>query len=224
MKRTRWTLIAGGIALAMSVAALNGQGRGRGDDRNWPPPLPRHFSGLINDYTASATATPPLVSIAGGPYEIRGTWTLTLDEKKGTADFSAALNMETSDYGIVQSPANVNKDDPSTRGAHTHHINLTGGIVSIDWETSCQPYATPVKGGFVVTGQASITGNGTLSALSPSPLTVCVLGGTAVTFSNVELMFGSPASKHFGTEAVHGLVTKCTGPGHSKSHDCSLDE
>jgi hypothetical protein len=211
MKRTTWALMATGIAVAMAVAGVNGQGHGRKDDR-----APRHFSGLINDYTASSAL------IAGGPYEMRGSWTLSLDEHKGTADFSAVMNMETSDFGITQ--GSVNKDDPSTRSAHTHHISLTDGVVSIDWATNCPAFAPPVTGGFAVTGTAFITGNGSPAPFgNPNPLTICVLGGSTVEFSNLTLTFGMPAAKHFGTKAVHGVVAKCTGPGHSRS-DCKIDQ
>ncbi|HEY2435002.1 MAG TPA: hypothetical protein VGI12_20200 [Vicinamibacterales bacterium] len=215
MKRTTWALMAGGIALAMSVA-VNGAGRDRPDDRHGPFP-PQHFVGLINDYTASAAV------VAGGPYEMRGSWTLSLDERKGTADFSAVLNMETSDYGIVQ--GTVNKDDPTTRAAHTHHISLTGGAVSTDWESNCPAFSPAVTGGFVVTGTAIITGNGSPAPFgNPSPVTLCVLGGATVTYSNLTISFGLPASKHFGVKPVHGVVTRCSGHGRAVSHECAIDQ
>ena len=50
-------------------------------DRSRPSPPPRHFSGLINDYTPSAAV------VGGGPYEMRGKWSLDLDERRGTATF-----------------------------------------------------------------------------------------------------------------------------------------
>src|SRR5271168_1354827 len=136
-------------------------------------PLPRspvHYHGLINDYTPSAAV------VKNGPYEMRGRWTLDVDLRNATAIFSAELNMETSDYGIfetVPNPADpagppiplVNKDDPTTRGAHTHHIVMTDGMITTtDWATSCPSFNPVAKGGFVVRGSASITGNG-----SPAP-------------------------------------------------------
>ena len=48
------------------------------------------FSGTINDYSPS--------TVSGGPWEIRGEWSLDVS---GTANFSADLTMETSDYGIT---------------------------------------------------------------------------------------------------------------------------
>src|SRR5450755_225080 len=50
-----------------------------------------HFKGVINDYSPS--------TVSGGPWEIRGTWSLDV-ERSGTANFSADLTMETSDYGV----------------------------------------------------------------------------------------------------------------------------
>ncbi len=126
---------------------------------------PVHFHGLINDYTPSAAVT------AGGPYEMRGKWSLEVDHRHATAEFSAEINMETSDYGITQTivvngvtQPSVNKDDPTTRGAHTHHISMTDGVVTSDW-SSCPKFKPAVTEGFVVTGTAFITGNG-----SPRPV------------------------------------------------------
>src|SRR5580658_10948807 len=73
---------------------------------------PVHFGGLINDYSPS--------TVAGGPYEIRGDWALDV-VRGGTANFSADVNMETSDYGIT-SATQVDPTNPATRSPHTHHI------------------------------------------------------------------------------------------------------
>jgi hypothetical protein len=186
-------------------------------DRDAPAPTPVHFSGLLNDYTPSAAVT------KGGPYEMRGKWSLDVDKRRGTAVFSAAMNMETSDYGIVQNT--VNKDDPTTRGAHTHHIVMTEGVLSEDWASSCPSFSPPVTGGFVVTGPAFITGNGGPASFgNPSQLTLCVLGGNNVTFSNITLTLGMPASNHFGKQAIHGVVLMCAGPWEYESHDCSVQD
>ena len=184
-------------------------------DRDFPRP-PVHYSGLLNDYTPSAAV------VKGGPYEMRGKWSLDVDERRGTATFSAAMNMETSDYGIVQNT--VNKDDPTTRGAHTHHISMTDGVVSSDW-TSCPTFSPAATGGFVVTGPAFITGNGSPALFgNPTQLTICVLGGNNVTFSNLTLAFGLPASSHFGKQPIHGVVLSCRGPFEHESRDCRVQE
>ena len=41
-----------------------------------------------------------------------------------------------------------------------------------------------------------------------STLQICVNGGSDVPFSNVTLVFGTPASGHFGMQAIHGVVRK----------------
>src|ERR1700722_243631 len=55
-----------------------------------------HLKGVINDYSPS--------TVAGGPYEIRGVWSLDV-QTTGVANFSADLTMETSDYGISSATA-----------------------------------------------------------------------------------------------------------------------
>jgi hypothetical protein len=186
-------------------------------DGDSPAKLPVHYHGLINDYTPSAAV------VKGGPYEMRGRWSLDVDERRGKAVFSAALNMETSDYGITQNT--VNKDDPTTRGAHTHHILMTEGTVSDDWASSCPTFSPPVSGGFVVSGPAYITGNGGPAPFgNPSKLTLCVLGGKNVTFSNITMAFGLPANSHFGMQAIHGVVLMCSGPWDRESEDCAVKE
>lgn len=175
------------------------------------------FSGQIDDYTPS--------TVKGGPYEMHGTWSLVLHghEDSVTADFSATMNMETSDYGFVN--GNVNPADPTTRGAHTHHILLTGPV-QFD-ATGCPTATAPpplTTTGFQFTGTVSlITGNGTQAPFEPPPpsaptsmLTVCVTGGPDVEFSNVTLVFGSPASKHFGSQAIHGVVRRVEWPEHER--------
>ncbi len=206
-------MIACGLAVLVSATGL-AVVQVQADHRDGPS-LPRHFSGLLNDYGPSAAV------VTGGPYEMRGTWSLDLDEQRGTANFSAALNMETSDYGIVQ--GTVLKDTPSTRGAHTHHIAVRDGVVTFDWATMCPSFSVPTTDGFVVTGPATITGNGGATTLSPSTATICVLGGTSVEFSNVTLTFAKPAANHFGLQAIHGVVTRCTDGGH-RSHGCNLED
>jgi hypothetical protein len=181
--------------------------------------LPEHFSGLLNDYTPSAAVT------AKGPYEMRGKWTLDVDERHGTATFTAEMNMETSDYGITQ--GTVDKDDPKTRGAHTHHMVMTDGVITFDWATAsvCPVYSPAVMGGFVVTGPVYITGNGGPASFgNPTKMTLCVLGGTIVKYSNIEFTLGLPASSHFGTQAVHGVVLGCLGPWRRESHDCAVEQ
>ena len=161
---------------------------------------PVHFSGLINDYSPSTSP--------GGPYEIRGEWSLDV-VRGGTANFSADLNMETSDYGITGA-TQVDPTNPATRTPHTHHISITNATVSYD--TSVCPANNPATtvSGLVVTGTAPTTANGGPAPFDPkntSTLQVCIMGGAEVSFSNVTLVYTGPATTHFGPQAIHGVVT-----------------
>jgi hypothetical protein len=210
----RWT--ACGVSVLMAMASSSILTQASAADRESLALLPVHFSGLLNDYTPSAAVT------KGGPYEMRGEWSLDVDNRHGTATFSAAMNMVTSDYGIVQNT--VDKDDPTTRGAHTHHIVMEG-TVSDDWATSCPTFSPPVSGGFVVSGPAYITGNGGPPPFgNSSQLTLCVLGAGNVAFSNITLTLGLPANKHFGTQPIHGVVLSCVGPLDRESRDCTVQQ
>lgn len=210
MKRAvRMLALTGPAVLAVSQVFAHDRDHGR------PDTLPVHFSGLINDHTPAA--------VKGGPYEMRGKWSLEVDERRGTGKFSAAMDMQTSDYGIVQ--GNVKKDDPSTRGAHTHHISMTDGVLTLDWPARCPQFMPAVTEGFAVTGTAFITGNGSPAPFgNPSPFTVCVLGGSSVKFANITVTIGTPASGHFGTQPIHGVVQWCTGRLLRPSSDCRLQE
>jgi hypothetical protein len=195
------------------------------------PRLPARFSGLLNDYT------PPAPTVAGGPYEMHGKWSLNLSEERDTATFSAEMTMETADF------ANTDPNhDPSKLGPHTHHISVSDGVVHnaptdpITWQTACPTFKPPVAGGFVVTGTAYVTGNGGNPPFgNPSLVTICVLGGapnpavttaqSIVEFSNFTLTFGtgSHASTHFGTQAINGVVSKCTRLWSRESNDCRIE-
>jgi len=216
MKKQAFKWTACGVSTLLAVASSSILNQASAQDREASAPAPVHFSGLLNDYTPSAAVT------KGGPYEMRGKWALDVDTRRGIATFSAAMNMVTSDYGIVQNT--VDKDDPTTRGAHTHHIVMEGTL-SDDWAASCPTFSPPVSGGFVVTGPAYITGNGGPPPFgNTSQLTVCVLGAGNVKFSNVTLTLGMPANKHFGTQPIHGVVLMCTGPEGRESRDCSVEQ
>jgi hypothetical protein len=223
---TRKVLRRAGITLlAATVGGLTQASAGG------PARLPDHFSGLFNDYT------PPAPTVAGGPYEMHGKWSLQLNEERGTATFSAEMTMETADF------ANSDPNhDPTKLGPHTHHVSVTDGRLHndptdpINWKSSCPTFKPPVTGGFVITGTAYVTGNGGNPPFgNPSPVTMCVLGGAHnpsaagpqafVEFSNFTLMFdkGSLASTHFGTQAINGVVARCEGaPWNLESGDCKV--
>ncbi len=148
-------------------------------------PTQMNFNGFINDYTPRTTVSPV------GPWEIRGDWSLMLRGASG-ARFEAELTMVRSDYWIVLNPSE--EDLPQDRTPHTHHIRFDDGVVSL------------ISGGFQVVGTATITGNGSPAGFSPSQLTLQITGGTSVPFSNIKMTFASPASGHFGTYPLDGIV------------------
>ena len=187
--RTKYARSLCGIAIALAGVVLM-----RAQDLR-----DANFSGVISDYTPS--------TVSGGPYEVRGTWSLDIH---GTANFSADLAMETSDYGISDATA-VDPTNPATRSPHTHHISMTNATVSYD-PSVCPVFSPPTTGAaIVVTGTATTTGNGgpaTFEAKGPSTLQVCITGGTEVAFSNVTLVYTGPATSHFGPQPLHGAVSK----------------
>jgi len=172
-------------------------------------PMPEHLGGIINDYTAATGVS--------GPWEMHGTWSLKIDGKSGKADFSAVMTMEHPDSWIAVNPGlpgKPNVDNPAARSPHTHHITMTDAMISYD--TSICPADSPsTTVRLVIIGQPSITGNGSAApfeAKGPSTLQVCITGGTEVEFSNVTMAFTStsPATVHFGTQAIHGVIRKAT--------------
>jgi hypothetical protein len=192
--------------------------------------LPANFSGLLNDYT------PPAPTVTGGPYEMHGRWSLHLNEKRDKATFTAEMTMETADFANTDA-----NHDPTKLGPHTHHLSVTDGVIHedptdpINWKTQCPTFKPPVSDGFVVTGTAFVTGNGGNPPFgNPSPVTICILGGTQnpsiagdqafVEFSNFTLTFatGSLASTHFGTQAINGVVAKCDRPWSQGADDCKM--
>ena len=167
---------------------------------------PAHFSGLINDYSPS--------TVKGGPWEMHGQWTLDLKpEWRGewitVADFSADMTM--SGYGTTAGVPDATKGGQSP---HTHHIQLTGKTVT--WNMDGCPAVSPATlTGFQFGGTVSlITGNGSdapfESGAPVSTLQVCITGGEDVAYSipnsNISLVFAGPATMHFGTQAIHGVV------------------
>jgi len=161
-----------------------------------------HFSGLINDYSPA--------SVKGEPWEIHGQWSMELHREWDTADFAADMTM--SDYGKTSEGA----VDPTQGGQapHTHHIRLTN--VTVTWDMIGCPTVSPATTtGFQVNGTASLlTGNGGPAPFETVPpsstLQVCVTGGTEVPYSNVSLVFGAPATTHFGPQAIHGVVRRAS--------------
>ena len=198
MKGKILNLAVGAIAL-LSIVSIS---RASGQERR-----PVHFSGLINDYS------PLNATVKGSPWEMHGQWTLDIHPERGTADFSADMTM--SGFGKTATGA-VDPTQP-LQNPHTHHIRLTGATIT--WNmTGCPEYLPPAtKMGFQFTDTVKLmTGNGSIAPFETDPpsstLQVCVTGGDdvqySVTNSNITLVFGGPASTHFGSQAIHGVVRK----------------
>ena len=194
MKSIKWRRIAGTMVVAMSMAASGALA--------WNS-MPEHFKGTINDYTPLNTAVMP-----SGPYEMRGHWSLDL-KRDGKADFSLFMTMELSDYYLFSQNKVPLPSDPTIRGAHTHHIKMTGATVTTD-ATDCPVDAPATMTRFAINGPADfITGNGSpgqFEKLGKTKLQVCVTGGTDVAYSNMTVVMMGPATGHFGTQPIHGVV------------------
>jgi hypothetical protein len=166
---------------------------------------PAHFSGLLNDYSPAA--------VKGGPWEMHGQWTLDLRRERNhdsvSADFSAVMTM--SGYATTGGAPDGTKGG---LGAHTHHIKLTN--ITVTWSMdNCPTFSPATTMGFQINGTVSlITGNGGMAPFETSPpsssLQVCVTGASEVPYSNVSLVFGGPATSHFGAQAIHGVVRKAS--------------
>ena len=168
------------------------------------PHPPAHFVGLVNDFTPS--------NVKGGPYVMSAKWILNIRPtfNGDVAEFSADMNMETSDQGIQEGI--VDPTNTTTRGAHTHNITLTStSIVYNSNLCPANPPGTPAASGpnIMVTGNVSVTGNGTpapFESTGPSTLQICITGGSQVPLSNLSLVFVGPATGHFGTQPIRGVV------------------
>jgi hypothetical protein len=190
------------LLLLVSATCALAQNGGFAQERK-----PAHFSGLFNDYV------PLSPTISGSPYEMHGQWTMDLNPEFGTGDFSADMTM--SGFGRTSAtPPAVDPNQPLVN-PHTHHIKLTNVRLTMNMD-GCPPWGTPTLKGFQLNGTVSLlTGNGSNGSFETDPptstLQVCVSGGNDIQFSipnsNITLVFGGPAaSKHFGSQAIHGVV------------------
>jgi len=179
---------------------------------------PVHFTGLINDYS------PLDANVKGSPWEMHGQWMMDLRLEEGTADFSADMTMS----GFGRTAAGAVDPTQPLLNPHTHHIRLTNMRISWDM-VGCPAYLTPVPtAGFQINGTMTlITGNGSKAPFETTPptstLQVCVTGvpwtpgkSSSVANANMTMVFGGPASTHFGPQALHGVVEIAPGaPGDS---------
>ena len=186
--KNRFATLLCGIALVLAAGNLPAQELRR-----------VHLSGFVNDYSPS--------TVSGGPYEIHGQWSLDIN-RSGSAEFTADLNMETSDYGITGA-TQVDPANPATRSPHTHHISVTNGTVSFDMSVCPANSPATTSAGVVINGTATTTGNGgpaPFESKGASTLQVCITGGSQVEFSNITLVYTGPATGHFGAQPIHGVV------------------
>jgi hypothetical protein len=194
MKSKNMTSAARVLPLLLSISAVCALAQER---------RPAHFSGSINDYTPA--------TVKGGPWEMHGQWSVDLHGDWDRADFSAAMTM--SDYGTTASGA----VDPTQGGQtpHTHQIALTNAKVTWNMD-GCPVFKTPVPlQGFQINGPVSLlTGNGSNAPFETTPpssvMQICITGGDNIPYSvvssNITLVFTGPATSHFGTQAIHGVV------------------
>jgi hypothetical protein len=186
------------LSLLLLVSAASGSAQER---------KPLHLSGLINDYS------PLSATVKGSPWEMHGQWSMDVHPESGTADFSADMTM--SGYGKTSEGA-VDPTQPLVN-PHTHHILLKNAKISWDM-SNCPAYLPPATlMGFQLNATVDVmTGNGSIAPFETNPpsstLQVCVTGGDPVQYSvensNITLVFGGPATTHFGPQAIHGVVRK----------------
>ena len=195
-KSLSWAVRVLSVLVLLSTAAALAQER-RGANFNGVI----SFTGLINDYSPA--------NVKGGPWEMHGQWSLDLQRWWGVADFSADMTM--SDYGTTAGVLDATKGGQS---AHTHHIKVTNAAVIWNMD-GCPTFSPATTMGFQFSGTVSlITGNGGPAPFETDPpsstLQVCITGGADVSYSNITLVFGGPATTHFGPQAIHGVVRNAT--------------
>ena len=181
---------------------------------------PVHFTGVINDYSPA--------SVKGGPWEMHGQWTLDIQPDRHAESGYAvdlSVDMTMSDYGTTAGLPDATKGGQSP---HTHHIKLTKAT-TVAWNMDGCPAVSPATlTGFQISGPVSlITGNGSNAPFETDPpsstLQICITGGDEVPFSvtnsNISLVFGGPATTHFGSQAIHGVVRNATADPTTKDRD-----
>lgn len=142
---------------------------------------PTKLTGVINDYLE-----------ASGAWHVNGEWSAHAKGASGKADFFASLTMLRSDLWVQLTGADPT--NPALRGAHTHHVGLIDGTVTV------------IANGWRISGAAIITSNGSVAGFSGSTIDVEVTGGSALPSANLKLTFSGAATGHFGTQPLDGVV------------------
>lgn len=202
MKSKILTSVVGVLSLLLLVSGTSALAQDRGFEQDRRAV---HIGGLINDYS------PLSATVKGSPWEMHGQWSMDIHPGWGTADFVADMTM--SGFGRTTS-GDVDPTQPLVN-PHTHHIRLTNRRITWDM-TGCPAYLPPATTmGFQLNGTVSLlTGNGSNAPFETTPpsssLQVCVTGGDdipySLPYSNITLVFGAPATMHFGPQAIHGVV------------------
>jgi hypothetical protein len=94
----------------------------------------------------------------------------------------------------------------------------------LETEADFLSYAARVMRNLVIDSPAPFEMSPGTTQLTPSLLPICVTGGANVEFSNITLVLQAPAAKHFGTQAIHGVVVKCNRAWARESGDCAVQE
>jgi hypothetical protein len=115
---------------------------------------------------------------AVGAWHMTGKWSVHIKGTSGKADFTASIAMIRPGTGA--SP-------------HTHHVLLENGTV------------TQTATGWTIQGEPTITSNG-VAAFAGSTVTVELTGEAAVLPSNVRFTFAGPATNHFTSAPIDGVV------------------
>jgi hypothetical protein len=144
------------------------------------------FAGPVYAQSAAPTKLEGLVHDytaaldASGPWQLVGEWSATLKGASGRVDLIASLSM-------VRSEA-------AARSAHTHHVGLQNVI------------ATPIAGGYRISGPATITSNGAAAAFSGSTVVIDITGSAVVPLAKIAITFQGDAAGHFGDQPIEGVV------------------
>jgi hypothetical protein len=187
-----WTMCVVAVLALVGVTSTSAQ-----DGR------PVRFSGVINDYSPVSGNTTA--------WELHGPWSLAVDKETGKAHFSLSLTMALSVLGQTSTTL-----QDITLAQHSHNITMDGTVTYNP--TDCPGNAAttlPLTARIELKNTASVFANGDVPPFGQfSGLQVCIAGGVEesnepyVTFSNITLVFANGAATHFGSQPIHGVVTK----------------
>ena len=133
-----------------------------------------------------------------GPWEMRGPWTLTLNQDTSKADFSATLTMELSDYTRNSSNIDSTSATTGTNAAHSPHH-----------DPGRHSHANPT-GGFELSGPVTITKDGSPAPLAASTLSVSHHRRKERRVFQHHIAIPGWCTVHFGPQLIHGVVTSPT--------------